>query len=363
MTCARAPSLDDKLRVLSAPKTYAPTLQQVEVKHTHMSCLFLTDTTVYKLKKPVATPYLDFRTLHARAANCRDELILNRRLAPEVYLGLSALVRNERQDLALVDATQLTAQQEVVEWLVRMRRLPQHLTLEHALRHGGCSPAQVQAVGQVLARFYRALPPCGWSGAEHRAGLKKQHVLNAEFLRQSQFGLNAVQLQRVLEALERGFDTLSALMDARAAAGRVVEGHGDLRPEHVFLTEPPVLIDGLEFNRALRVVDWVDEIAFLTLECTVLGAPEVGLALRAQLEGALNDVVPEALFQFYFALRACVRARLALAHLLEPEAQAPDVKAHDKWLRAGHVYLDLAAAAISRLCASARWPAPEAARR
>lgn len=353
MTCTWPVSLQEKLRFLSAPSSYALPTGQVQVRHTHMSSLFLTDTTVFKLKKPIATDDLDFRTLHARATHCRDELVLNRRLAPEVYLGLSCLVGEGQGGLKLIGAVELTASHQVVEWLVRMRRLPQHLTLEHAVQHGGCTPTQRQAVGQVLARFYRALPPCGLSGGQHRAGLKAQHARNAEFLRQPQFGLNALQLQRVLEAIESGFGDLAALMDARAAAGRLIEGHGDLRPEHVFLTEPPVFIDGLEFSRTLRLVDWVDEVAFLTLECAVLGAPEVGLALRAQLAQALEDTVPEALFQFYFALRACVRARLALAHLLEPEVQAPE-----KWLRAGHRYLDLAGAAIS---AFAQWPAPAAA--
>ncbi len=348
MTCARPPSLIEKLRFLGAPDAYAQRPVQVQVKQTRMSWPFLTDTTAYKLKKPIANTYLDFRTLSARAANCRDELMLNRRLAPEVYLGLSCLWVDAQGRLGLADVKDLDRSGEVVEWLVRMHRLPSALTLEHALRHGAIDAAQISAVGAVLGAFYRALPPCGISGPEHVALFKSQHGLNEAALRQPDFALNASQLQRVLGALQHWFAHESDLMHERVLQGRVVEGQGDLRPEHVFLTDPPVIIDGLEFNRSLRLVDWVDEIAFLTLECAVLGARPVGLALRAQIEQALQDVVPERLFQFYLAFRACLRARAA-----GPGAFAGSRGSHARKMDAGGPYLS----GVGRCCSGPLWPA------
>lgn len=346
---SRSPSIQDKVRFLSSPAPYRERPARVEVRQTHMSWLFLTDSIVYKLKKPVVYPFLDFRSLQARAADCRDELVLNRRLAPNVYLGLSCLRVCADGGLLLADASDVEAEGagELVEWLVRMRRLPEDLTLDSAIRSARLTAGQIGSVGAVLAAFYRHLAPCGVTGAEHIALLKAQHALNAEMLRRPQFALDSSTLTPLLEALQRWIEDESALLHARVRDGRVVEGHGDLRPEHVFLTDPPVVIDCLEFKRQLRLVDWADEIAFLGLECARLGAEGVGPTLRAQLESALDDAVPDRLFHFYGAFRACLRARLALAHLTEPEPPASD-----KWPRLAREYLDLAAVAVARMQAA-----------
>ena len=343
---AAPPSIQDKVRFLSLAASYPQPAARVEVRQTHMSWLFLTDTLVYKLKKPVVYPFLDFRSLSARAADCRDELVLNRRLAPSVYLGLSCLRVGADGRLLLADTfdTDGEGDGELVEWLVRMRRLPEDLTLDAAIRAGRLTAGQIGSVGAVLAAFYRHLAPCGVTGTEHIALLKAQHALNAETLRRPQFALDAAAAAPVLDALQRWIEDESALLHARVCDGRVVEGHGDLRPEHVFLNDPPVVIDCLEFKRQLRLVDWADEIAFLGIECARLGAADVGPALRAQLETALDDAVPDRLFHFYGAFRACLRARLALAHLTEPAPPTPD-----KWPRLAREYLDLAGSAVRRM--------------
>ena len=344
-----APSTDEKVRFLSTRASYAERSACIEVKQTHMSWLFLTDMTVYKLKKPVVYPFLDFRSLQARAADCRDELILNRRLAPSVYQGLSCLLLRPDRRLALVDASDMPDKRagEVVEWLVRMRRLPDELTLERAIRARQLTAADLASVGIVLAAFYLPLAPSAVTEDEHVALLKSQHALNVEMLGRPRFALDPALLTRVLPALQRWIENESTLLRVRVRQGRVIEGHGDLRPEHVFLTDPPVVIDCLEFNRPLRLVDWADEIAFLGLECARLGAHGVGPSLRAQLERALGDPVPDRLFDFYGAFRACMRARLALAHLIEPEPPTSD-----KWPRLAREYLELAAAAAGRMQAA-----------
>lgn len=351
-TPAHDVTLQDKLRFLSAPASYAERPAQVEVRQTHMSWVFLLDTTVYKLKKPVTYPFLDFSTLAAREADCRDELRLNRRLAPAVYLGLSRLLRDARGRLSLAAEEGGGAADgrhtRVVDWLVRMRRLPDDRTMERLIERAALTAAQVQALGETLASFYRHLPPADISAAQYLASLWEQHRLNRATLTDQRFALDGPCVQRVLAAIDHGFEALRNAMRERVASGRVVEGHGDLRPDHVFLTDPPVVIDCLEFNRALRLVDWVDEIAFLALECERLGAPWVGAALRDQIAQRIDDAVSDELFHFYTALRACLRARLALAHLDEPAPRLPQ-----RWWPLARDYLAPAISAVERIAAPA----------
>jgi aminoglycoside phosphotransferase family enzyme len=116
----------------------------------------------------------------------------------------------------------------------------------------------------------------------------------------------------------------------------LVDGHGDLRPEHVCLNTPPVIIDCLEFSERLRQVDPFDEITYLGLECTRLGAPWIGPRLLARLSAALDDPVKPRLLRFYAGYRACVRARLALAHLDDPCPREPE-----RWPHLAREYLRL----------------------
>ena len=123
----------------------------------------------------------------------------------------------------------------------------------------------------------------------------------------------------------------------RVRAGRVVEGHGDLRPEHVWLGEPPAIIDCLEFSAELRTLDTADELAFLALECERLGAPQLGRALLDAFAEFTGDVPAPALVDFYQAFRACVRANIAIRHLREAR-----YRDDPKWPRRAREYLALA---------------------
>ncbi|HSM22435.1 MAG TPA: hypothetical protein VK876_09530, partial [Rubrivivax sp.] len=135
---------------------------------------------------------------------------------------------------------------------------------------------------------------------------------------------------------------------ARAAGGHVVDGHGDLRPEHVCLQQPPVVIDALEFNAALRAVDPFDELTFLGLECEMAGAAWIGPRVMAVCAATLGHAPPAALLHLYTAYRAQLRARLALAHLLEPQPRTPL-----KWAPLAQRYLQRSEAALEQACSAA----------
>ena len=134
------------------------------------------------------------------------------------------------------------------------------------------------------------------------------------------------------------------MLAVRIRGRRIVDGHGDLRPEHIWLGDPVRIIDCLEFNAHLRAVDPFDEISFLSLECERLGSAATGEYLKRHVSRGLRDGLSEELFLFYRCHRAMLRARLAIAHLLEPNPRTPE-----KWPRLARIYLRLAAADARRL--------------
>jgi len=291
-----------------------------------MSLVFLAGPTVYKLKKPVVYPFLDFSTMAARERSCCDELRLNRRLAPDVYLGLSMITREADGALALDGGG------EVVDWLVRMRRLPAGRTLDRLIADGTLTVDQVDAVGEALARFYAEAERSRVSADEYVQQLRNEHAISRDIVCAYENGLG----RPLLDEVQRFLDVDHALLRERVTAGRIVDGHGDLRPEHVWLETPPLVIDCLEFNERLRQVDPFDEIAYLGLECARLGAGWIGPRLLRSVKAALDDAVDPRLVRFYARYRACIRARLALAHLAEPSPREAG-----RWQPLARTYLRL----------------------
>jgi aminoglycoside phosphotransferase family enzyme len=279
-----------------------------------MSWVFMTEDRVYKLKKPVRYPHLDHTTLERRKQSCEEELRLNRRLAPEIYLAVLPLCLADG-DLVLGGSG------DVVEWVLEMVRLPESAMLDVLITIGGPAPTEIERLGGYLADFYAAAPE-ELDGAEpYLARLSTDLRLDGESLLRPEFGL---EVTSVLDAAAAALAEAAPVVRERAKRGLIVEGHGDLRPEHVCLTEPPQIFDCLEFDRVYRVLDPYDEAAYLGIECEVLGAGWIGPALVDCLSDRLGDPPPESLLVCYGALSALTRARLCLAHLLETPVRLPE---------------------------------------
>lgn len=334
--------LSEKVRFLSDPQSYPHAPETVELRETHMSLVFLAGPLVYKLKKPVSYAVLDYSTIARRAQAVADEVRLNRRLAPEVYLAAHPLRRAPGGTLGFGTRGQ------IVDWLVEMRRLPDSETLAARLAAGTVTEDDIARVADRLADFYRPLPPAALSAPDYLARFAEEHQKTAEVLADPALGIDGARVARALSEFETALDAARPLLEDRVAQGRIVEGHGDLRPEHVFLTETPLIIDCLEFSLALRSVDPFDEIAFLGFECAQVGADWVFPALRARLSQALHDNPPRPLLAFYWRYRALLRARLALLHLYEPKVRTPE-----KWRPLALRCLDLAMEAEARTLALA----------
>ena len=332
-----AVTIAQKVEFLTKPAAYVPAPEQVSIRETHMSWVFMAGDRVYKLKKPVRFPYLDFSTLARRETACRAELRLNRRLAPDVYLEVTPL-------MVAPHGLVLGGTGTVVDWLVVMRRLDEQDTLERAIGEGRLKSWQLDRLIATLVQFYRRAEPSLWQPAIHLQDWQRSLAYNRRILLDARLGLPAGLVRRVDSVQRRFMARRSKLLRRRIVGRFILDGHGDLRPEHIWLGDPVRIIDCLEFNPRLRAVDPFDEIAFLSLECERLGAPWAGRYVRARAEHGLRDGLTEELFLFYRCHRATLRARLAIAHLLEPNPRTPE-----KWPRLARLYLKMAAADATKL--------------
>ncbi len=294
-------------------ETYPERAPAPELRQTHISLVFLAGEFVYKIKKPVRFAFLDACTLERRRRLCLDEVRLNRRLAPEVYLGvLPILLRDGRFSLGALHSDAAEGAAEVAEWAVKMRRLPEATMLDRMVMSGDVSVAQIRAVAARLAAFHRA------AGAEHgwrygsAACVWRLVRGNLEEVAQDCAGMVA---QLELDELERfaraSLELRWRLLNQRALGGRVCEGHGDLRCEHVSLVGDAIaIIDCVEFSEALRYVDVASDIGFLAMDLDRLGAQ----ALADELVGAYREAAADAelplLLPLYKAHRALVRAKV-----------------------------------------------------
>lgn len=324
-----------KVAHLSRADSYPFPAATVEVVETHMSWVFLVGDFVYKMKKPIALPFVDFRTLSARKYFCDQSLRLNRRLAPSVYLDVVPLISDDSGHLRLEGRAE--AGTETVEWLEKMRRLPEAMMLDQAIARGTVTTADAQRVARRLAVFYRDAKPVALTTQDYRLKLRDEIETHFRVLAAPDFDLPAPVLTILKVSLLDFLDNNRALFDTRVAEGYIVEAHGDLRPEHICLLAEPVIIDCLEFDRAVRTKDTVHELAFLAMECELAGAAFIGQQVFATYSRETGDRPPAALINFYKLLEAIVRARLAALHIRDHP-----VEVHAHWLQRAGIYLNLA---------------------
>ena len=333
---ARAWPLEAKVAFLRRSESYAERPERVEAIETHMSWVFLTGTYAYKLKKPVRHDFLDFSTPELRRADCEEEVRLNRRLAPDVYLGVTTLTAAKDGSFALAGPG------PAVDWLVKMRRLPSERMLDRALAEGTASGAHLTRIGERLGRFYRSLPPTTLPGGL-RGRLERDIAGCAAEIERAEYALDGHRAHGLADRMLSFLEREATLLALRENAGKVVEGHGDLRPEHVCLLDEPAIIDCVEFNRDFRIVDAAEDLAFLALECERLAHPDVGGAILAAYSHAAADAVPARLLEFYFAVRAFIRAKIAAWRTHDASGAE-----RERWLERAELYLALADRHLAR---------------
>src|SRR5665213_668863 len=244
-----------EFKLLSTASSYPSSPHAVEVIETSMSWVFLTDHEAFKAKRRQMYEGIDFTDPAMRRRNADEELRLNRRLAPDVYLGVATVTSEADGGLALGGAG------PPVDWLVRMRRLPAASMLDTAIRERRVRRGDLQRVASLLAKFLASAPRIGMDPAEYLARLHREierSLAEIEALAPGDLHPGA----RVHGAsFYRLLNDHASLLRERAAL--LIDAHGDLRPEHVCLARPVSIIDCLEFSAELRLRDPADEIAYL----------------------------------------------------------------------------------------------------
>ena len=314
---------------LQQPKIYPEHTASVSLVETHLSWVFLTDQFAYKLLKPVQFEFVDFSSTELRRFGCEEEIRLNRRLAPDVYLLVVAVRRATSGDFQLDESVHLSepstppadkTKPEIVDWLVKMRRLPDDCTLVALHETGRLRYEDLSTLATTLARFYRSVSGPRVDPQAYRDEVERHVRANrAELLAKVNHDLpsaanclSPITVKCVHAAQLQVLKLRPELFDERVSAGRVVEGHGDLRPEHIYLLPEPIVIDCIEFSRHFRQLDIADELSFLVTECDFIDAPTIGHRVAENCLKLLGDAPPAELLAFYRSYRACVRAKVAL---------------------------------------------------
>lgn len=300
---------------MSDPAFYPHGPERVELVETHISWVFLAGELVYKVKKPIVFPFLDYGTLERRRAMCEEEVRLGRRLAPVLYLGVRQIVGGPgRWALGEPGA------EGACEYAVELRRFAEERTLASLLQRGKAGPREIRDVAKRLARFHAEtqLAPAGSFPPSAIAA-----AVSGNFATLLDFP-SAVE-GRVVEAGQRFAVAFvhanRELFQHRAAHGRVRDCHGDLRAEHVILNGEVQVFDAVEFDPGLRLIDVSADLAFLVMDLERADRPDLAAELLAGYRREGGDPGPDALVYFYAAYRAWVRAKVAV---LRANELAPD---------------------------------------
>lgn len=329
-----ASTLSRKVGFLSDPRHYPEGSLSVETIETHFSWLFLTDRHVYKLKKPQRRVGMDYRSVPARLRGCREELRLNKRLARSVYLEVVPLSLSEQGELHLGRGYR------TVDWLVKMARLPSRDMLDEALKHRRITHQRLGVLAATLASFYAVATPAALGPSRYVRRIRSQVSRNARVVATAH--ARSRELAEAVSRRQLDFISLERVgLGLRGA--KVVEAHGDLRPEHVCIAHPVCVIDCLEFNRDLRLLDPAEEIAFLALEVERLGHAKIAWNMVERYRRLAGDPIGDPLVHFYMSHRAGTRAMLAALHLTDP-----GVADRARWLSRTQSYLEHSCRHIQR---------------
>jgi aminoglycoside phosphotransferase family enzyme/predicted kinase len=304
-------SISSLLEFLSNPAAYPHTTGAVEVQQTHASVVFLTDAFAYKLKKPVKFGFLDYSTLEKRKYYCEREVTLNRRLAPDVYLGVVPISRTE-------NGFTIDGDGEVQEWAVKMKRLPDTATLEARLRSNTVTSSHLQFVARKLARFHRTAR----SGAEISTYGRFEVVARntMENFADTTDHIDDIVpkgiFDRVRSLTRRELLRYRSLITNRAERETPRDTHGDLRLEHVYLLpaddEPEriAIVDCIEFNDRFRYADPVADMAFLAMDLKKFGRRDLASTFIARYFSERTDREGSQLLPLYISYRSMVRAKV-----------------------------------------------------
>lgn len=291
---------------LSRPDAFPHPTRRVELVQSHISLVFVADQFVYKIKKPVNFGFLDFTTLELRRHFCQQEVRLNRRLSPDLYLGvIPVLFDGSRHRLG-------EGPGELVDHAVWMRRIPQERLMKSLLARGKLGRGHLEAVARVLARFAQEAET---SDEIATFGEPERFRINTEenFLQTEPFigrTIGAEEHMAIRLWTDRFYERHDALFRERIRHGRIRDCHGDLHMEHICLGDSVFIFDCIEFNDRFRYSDTISDIAFLLMDLEFHGAWDLARILWGLYQKLANEFGVEELLRFYKVYRAFVRGKV-----------------------------------------------------
>jgi len=305
--------LPEMVQTLLDPKTYPERPQQVELMQTQMSFAFLTDDYVYKVKKPVNLGYLDYTTLDKRHFFCQQEVELNRRLCPDVYLDVVTITRNEA-------GIYVNGTGDIMEYAVKMRRLPQSAMMDVLLSKNQVSPEMVASVAQKLAEFHGRAETSATISAFGKLDVITQNT-EENFTQTEKYVGNTISqetYQRIKGYTDNFIDKNASLFHQRVADGKIRDCHGDLHAAHICFDDGICIYDCIEFNDRFRYCDIASEVSFLAMDLDHYGRADLSDTFVSAYVNWGRDKELKQLLGFYKCYRAYVRGKVESFKLDDP---------------------------------------------
>ena len=298
--------LPNLIEALSNPKFYREETKSVRCAHTPTSCVFLTDKYAYKLKKPVNLGFLDYSSLEQRYFYCQQEVLLNRRLCPEVYLGVEPIFRSGSKYSFGAEGT-------IADYVVKMLRLPETGFLDYMLNQETISKSLIDAIAKKVSGFHQKAQSNDLiSGYGSTAHIRKNITEN--FIQTEKYVGHVVPLAQyqTIQDFSLGFiENNDELFIKRMTNQYIRDCHGDLHAQHICFGDDVYIVDCIEFNDRFRFCDTASESAFLTMDLEHNGQAMLGDHFFRQYTSYCQDIDAYDLLRFYKCYRACVRAKVA----------------------------------------------------
>lgn len=321
------------IKALLKPSAYAEACGKITFLQTHISYIFLTDKYAYKIKKPVDFGFLDFTAIEKRLYFCKEEVRLNRRLAPDIYLNVTPITR-------VRGGYRVGGTGRVVEYAVKMKRIPDKVILERMIKDGTITTEVIKRVAEKIAAFHKdALTNKGISGFGEIEIIRQN--IEENFSQVSPFTGTAISNKRLDKIRSYAGEFLEknvGLFKKRVEAGFIRDCHGDIHSEHIGVEDGIFIFDCIEFNRRFRYSDTVSDAAFLSMDLEFRGRGDLARVFEEGYFSATGDSEGKRLLDFYKCYRAFVRGKVEGFKLKEPEESSEDKK--DALLKA-LLYFDL----------------------
>ncbi|MBI5748569.1 MAG: hypothetical protein HZA00_05535 [Nitrospinae bacterium] len=323
------------LKFMLNPDTYPFKPEKVDMLQTHISYLFIAGEYVYKVKKPVNFGFLDYSILEKRKFYCGQEIKLNSRLSPEIYLGVSEIVSDK-------SILSLDGKGEIEEYAIKMRRLPPDMMMDRMIFDKKIDRAIIKKIANKIAAFHQS--------ADVNSDISKfgdiEIILknvNENFLQTDKFiGISLTQdeYNLIKDFSYKFIDNNKPLLKKRVSENKIKDCHGDLRTEHICISDKIYIFDCIEFNDRFRYGDVASEAAFLAMDLDFLGeAPLSRYFVDSYIEIS-GDTAIYKIINFYKCYRAYVRGKVESFQLNDPNIQP---KEKEKSLNSARGHFKLAA--------------------